>query len=44
MDFIGTRVRGNAGFDNFSTVPTPGVATIFGLGALSMTTRRRKTA
>ncbi len=45
IDFIGTRVAGaGLGFDNFSTVPTPGVATLLGLGALTLTKRRRKTA
>ncbi len=45
IDFIGTRVAGaGLGFDNFSTVPTPGVATLLGLGALTLTKRRRRTA
>jgi len=45
IDFIGTREAGaGLGFDNFSTVPTPGVATLLGLGALMTTKRRRRTA
>lgn len=45
IDFIGTREAGaGLGFDNFSTVPTPGVASLLGLGALMTTKRRRRNA
>ncbi|MFI4897355.1 MAG: hypothetical protein ACIARR_05980 [Phycisphaerales bacterium JB059] len=45
IDFIGTREAGaGLGFDNFSTVPTPGVASLLGLGALMTAKRRRRNA
>ena len=45
IDFIGTREAGaGLGFDNFSTIPAPGVASLLGLGALMTAKRRRRTA